>query len=263
MAEAIRMSRVSVRRGQKLILNEIDWVVSEGQHWAILGPNGAGKTTALQIAATRMHPTSGTAYVLGEQLGRVDVFELRGHIGLVSANLAGRIPGGELALDVVVTAAYGTTGRWREAYETQDLERARRMLALFGVGALADRRFGTLSEGERKRVLLARAMMCDPEILLLDEPTAGLDLAGREYLIDALARLAATPGAPLMVLVSHHIEQIPPGFTHAALMSGGRFTTQGPIDQVLTSQAVSQAFGMDLTVRRFGHRYLATANLGF
>jgi len=259
MAEAIAFEQVSLRRGQKKILDCIDWRVFEGQHWVLVGPNGAGKTTALQIAAARLHPTSGRAFVLGHQLGRVDVFELRGRVGLSSAALTGRIPPGEAVLDAVVTAAYGVTGRWRESYGRLDLDRGRDLLAYFGVGDLASRTFGTLSEGEKKRVQLARAMMSDPEVLLLDEPGAGLDLGGRERLVATLAALAASPQAPLIVLVTHHLEEVPAGFSHAALMCEGRITTQGPIDDVLTSPAVSQAFGMDLTVRRYGERYWATA----
>ena len=259
MAEAIAFEQVCLRRGQKTILNQIDWRVQEGQHWVVLGPNGAGKTTALQIAAARLHPTSGRAFVLGRQLGRVDVFELRGRVGLASSALAGRIPGGETVLDAVVTAAYGVTGRWREVYGEVDLARGRELLGFFGVGDLAGRTFGTLSEGEKKRVQLARAMMSDPEVLLLDEPGAGLDLGGRERLVATLAGLAASPGAPLMILVTHHIEEVPAGFSHAALMRDGGFTAQGLIEEVLVSQAVSSAFGMKLTVRRHGERYWATA----
>jgi len=259
MAEAIRFDQVCLRRGEKQILDQIDWQVSEGQHWVIVGPNGAGKTTALQLAATRLHPTSGRVYVLGHQLGRVDVFELRGRVGLCSAALSGRIPPGESALDAVVTAAYGVTGRWREAYGALDMDRGRDLLGYFGVGELAGRTFGTLSEGEKKRVQLARAMMSDPEVLLLDEPGAGLDLAGRERLVATLAALAANPQSPLMVLVTHHLEEVPAGFSHAALMSGGHITAQGLIDDVLTSQNVSEAYGMGLTVGRHGERFWATA----
>ncbi|MCL1897424.1 MAG: ABC transporter ATP-binding protein [Micrococcales bacterium] len=259
MAEAIAFEQVSVRRGPKMILDRVDWQVAEGQQWVILGPNGAGKTTAVQIAATRLHPTSGVARVLGERLGRVDVFELRGRIGLASSALAGRIPGSEIVRNAVMTAAYGLTGRWRETYAVEDLERANQMLSLFGVIGLADRSFGTLSEGEKKRVQLARSMMSDPELLLLDEPAAGLDLGGRERLLHQLTTLATMPGAPLMVLVTHHLEEVPAGFTHAALMRGGQITAQGPISQVLTSRAVSQAFGLDVTVRHEAGRYWATA----
>jgi iron complex transport system ATP-binding protein len=256
-AEVLRLDGVTVRRGTKHILDGVDWTVREGEHWVVLGPNGAGKTTVLQIAAARMHPTTGTAEVLGERLGRVDVFELRPRLGLASAALASRIPNGELVSDAVLTGAYGVTGRWRESYGDVDLGRARDLMAAFGVLDLEDRVFGTLSEGERKRVQIARSLMADPEVLLLDEPSAGLDLGGREQLIAALTELATDPRSPLMVLVTHHLEEIPPGFTHAALMKDGTIEFAGPIDQVLTSGNVSEAFGMPLTVTRLGPRFAA------
>ncbi len=253
------LQAVTVRRGTATILDEVTWRVREGERWVILGRNGAGKTTMLQVAAARMHPTSGTADLLGERLGRVDVFELRPRIGLSSASLADRIPGGETVKDVVLTAAYGVTGRWREAYDELDADRAQALLDVFGVGGLADRRFGTLSEGERKRVQIARALMTDPEILLLDEPAAGLDLGGREELVGALAELAGDPKSPVLVLVTHHVEEIPPGFTHLLLLRDGRVHSAGPIEQVLTQDNMSDAFGLKLYVAQGGGRWLARA----
>jgi iron complex transport system ATP-binding protein len=247
-AEVLRLDQVRLTRGPKTILDGVDWSVREGQHWVMLGPNGAGKTTVLQVAATRLFPTSGQAWVLGRRLGRVDVFELRSRVGFASAALAGRIPMGERVSDAVVTGAYGVTGRWREAYDAADEARARDLMAAFDVLGLAERTFGTLSEGERKRVQIARALMADPEILLLDEPAAGLDLGGREELVAALAELAGDPRAPVMVLVTHHLEEIPPGFTHAALMARGRLTASGEIAAVLTDANLAGAFGLPLRV---------------
>ncbi|MDR2373418.1 MAG: ABC transporter ATP-binding protein [Bifidobacteriaceae bacterium] len=258
--EALRFEQVRVTRGPKTILDGVDWVVREGQHWVMLGPNGAGKTTLLQIAATRLFPTSGRAWVLGKQLGRVDVFELRSRVGFASAALAGRIPMAEKVSDAVVTGAYGVTGRWRETYEADDEARARDLMAAFDVLGLADRPFGTLSEGERKRTQIARALMADPEVLLLDEPSAGLDLGGREVLVGALAELAADPRSPVMVLVTHHIEEIPPGFTDAALMAEGRLVAAGPLAEALTDASLSQTFGMDLLVSTRGDRWGAVAS---
>ncbi|WP_435736164.1 ABC transporter ATP-binding protein [Cellulosimicrobium sp. PMB13] len=259
MSAVLDLQGVTVRRGTTTILDAVDWQVNEGERWVILGRNGAGKTTMLQIASARMHPTSGSAEVLGERLGRVDVFELRPRIGLASAALAERIPGDETVRDVVLTAAYGVTGRWRESYEDFDTERADDLLRAFGVDGLADRTFGTLSEGERKRTQIARALMTDPEILLLDEPAAGLDLGGREELVAALSELAGDPASPVLVLVTHHVEEIPPGFTHLMLLRDGRVHRAGPIGEVLTAENLSEAFGLPLLVAHGGGRWMARA----
>jgi iron complex transport system ATP-binding protein len=259
MNEVLDLQDVSIRRGRKTILDQVSWQVGDGERWVVLGRNGAGKTTLLQIAAGRMHPTAGTADLLGERMGRVDVFELRQRIGLASSALADRIPSGETVRDVVLTAAYGVTGRWREAYEAPDDQRATDLMAAFGVDALADRTFGTLSEGERKRTQIARSLMTDPELLLLDEPAAGLDLGGREELVAALAELAGDPRSPVLVLVTHHVEEIPPGFTHLMLLREGRVHAAGPLEEVLTDEALSGAFGLPLTVERHDDRWTARA----
>jgi iron complex transport system ATP-binding protein len=255
----LQLRQVSVRRGSKLLLDSVDWTVEEDERWVILGPNGAGKTTLLQLAATTLHATSGVVGVFGERLGAVDVFELRPRIGLSSASLAQRIPGGENVIDVVVSAGYAVIGRWREAYGRLDVRRARMLLARFGVGDLAERTYGTLSEGERKRVQIARAMMTDPELLLLDEPAAGMDLGGREDLLHRLAKLAADPDAPAMILVTHHVEEIPRGISHAMLLSEGKVVSQGLIADVLTSENLSTAFGLSLVLEREDGRYFARA----
>ena len=250
---------VTLRRGATTILDAISWHVTDGQRWVVLGPNGAGKTTLLQIASARMHPSSGTASVLGSRLGTVDLFELRPRIGVASAALADRILPSERVLDVVLTAAYGMTGRWREQYEALDHERARVLLDVFGVGPLAERTFGTLSSGERKRVQIARALMTDPELLLLDEPAAGLDLGGREELLGALTELARDPRSPVMVLVTHHVEEIPAGFTHALLLRDGQVAAAGPLADVITAERLSATFGLELEVERHGDRWSARA----
>ncbi|GEA90212.1 ABC transporter ATP-binding protein [Cellulomonas cellasea] len=259
MTDVLDLQDVSIRRGTTTILNRLSWTVREGERWVVLGRNGAGKTTLLQVASGRMHPSQGTADLLGERMGRVDVFELRPRIGLSSASLADRIPAGETVRDVVLTAAYGVTGRWRESYEELDESRAGDLLAAFGVAHLADRRFGTLSEGERKRTQIARSLMTDPELLLLDEPAAGLDLGGREELVAALAELAGDPRSPVLVLVTHHVEEIPPGFTHLLLLRDGEVHARGPLDEVLTAENLSGAFGLDLVVERSGDRWTARA----
>lgn len=259
-AEAvIALAGVSVTRGGATLLDRVDWVVEEDERWVVLGPNGAGKTTLLQIAAATMHPSAGQAWVLGQRLGAVDVFDLRPRIGLTSAALAGRVPPRERAVDVVVSAGYSVVGRWREAYGRFDLRRAHQLLRQFGVSEHADREYATLSEGERKRVQLARAMMPDPELLLLDEPASGLDLGGREDLVRRLRSLAEDPDAPAMVLVTHHVEEIPPGISHALLLRGGRVVASGLAADVLTSQNLSVAFGLPLVLDRVGGRYFAYA----
>ena len=257
----IRLEDVGVRRGPAHLVRSVTWTVELDERWVVLGPNGAGKTTLLQLAAAQLHPSSGRAEVLGERLGAVDVFELRPRIGLTSAALATRIPGGETVLDIVVSAGYAVLGRWREDYDLLDTGRARHLLYQLGIQALADRRFDTLSEGERKRVQIARALMTDPELLLLDEPAAGLDLAGREQLVARLSALAADPDAPTMVLVTHHVEEIPPGITHGLLLRGGRVVAAGLLPDVLTPALLSVTFGMPLTLDRHGGRYAARALL--
>jgi len=256
-AEVLDLRAVRIVRGGATLLESVDWVVREGERWVLLGPNGAGKTTLLQVAATQMHPTSGQAWVLGERLGAVDVFELRPRIGLASAALAERIPAGERVVDVVRTASYAVVGRWRERYEEVDDRRAVQLLGLMGAGQLVGRTFGTLSEGERKRVQIARALMADPELLLLDEPAAGLDLGAREDLVGRLADLAADPAAPATVLVTHHVEEIPPGFTHVLLLRGGHVVAAGPMATTLTAQSLSETFGLPLRLDARGGRHAA------
>ena len=259
MSDVLRLADVTLRRGAKTILDGVSWSVADGERWVVLGPNGAGKTTALQMAAARLFPTAGTVEILGDRLGTVDTSELRTRIGLASAALADRIPGRERVLDVVLTASYGVTGRWRESYDEYDTSRARDLLAAFGVDQLVDRQFGSLSEGERKRVQIARALMADPELLLLDEPAAGLDLGGREELVAALSELAGDRRSPVMVLVTHHVEEIPPGFGHALLLRSGTVEAAGPLEEVLTPQHLSRTFGLDLEVERHRGRWSARA----
>jgi iron complex transport system ATP-binding protein len=260
MSDVLEFAGVSVVRGGNTLLHDITWEVEEGQRWVILGPNGAGKTTLLQLAAGRMHPTTGVAGVLGEVLGAVDVFELRPRIGLASASIAERLPAGERVRDVVVTASYGIVGRWREQYDALDHARADELLGALGAGHLAERTFGTLSEGERKRVQIARALMTDPELMLLDEPAAGLDLGGREDLVARLGILAADTDAPALVLVTHHVEEIPPSFTDVMLMREGRIVAAGPLEITLTPDNLSRTFGLPLVVERHGDRWTARAN---
>jgi iron complex transport system ATP-binding protein len=259
MSDVLDLSAVTVRRGSSVLLDQVDLAVGAEERWVVLGPNGAGKSTLLSIASGRMFPTTGTVGILGETLGRVDVFELRPRIGLASTALAGAVPGTEKVRDVVVTAAYGVTGRWHEEYDPSDEERAAELLGLLGVAHLADRMFGTLSDGERKRTQIARALMTDPELLLLDEPAGGLDLGGREDLLRRLTALAGDPDAPTTVLVTHHVEEIPVGTSHALLLREGRAVAAGPVEQTLTSQHLSTTFGLALEVTARAGRFAARA----
>ena len=259
METVVDLSGVTVRRGTATLVDNVDWRIDAADRWVVIGPNGAGKTTLLQVLAAQIHPTDGIAEILGEIMGIVDVFELRPRIGVTSAALADRIPKRERVADAVVSAAYAVTGRWKEEYDELDHERAVELLTSLGVEHLADRTFGTLSEGEKKRVQIARALMTDPELLLLDEPAAGLDLAGRELLVRSLAQLAADEFSPAMVMITHHVEEIPPGMTHVLLMSEGRVVAAGPLEETLTAANMSATFGLPLELERRGGRWTARA----
>ena len=259
MSDVLEFAGVSVIRGGTTLLREVNWEVEEGERWVVLGPNGAGKTTLLQLAAARIHPTRGVAGVLGEVLGAVDVFELRPRIGMASAAIAERIPGSEKVRDVVMTASYAVVGRWRERYDAMDESRAQELLTALGAGHLADRTFGTLSEGERKRVQIARALMTDPELMLLDEPAAGLDLGGREDLVSRLGELALEGDAPALVMVTHHVEEIPAGFTDVLLLREGSVVAAGPLEITLTTANLERTFGLPLELERHGQRWSARA----
>jgi iron complex transport system ATP-binding protein len=260
MNEVLRLDDVSVVRDGSKILHNIDWSVTEGQRWVIVGPNGAGKTTLLRMAAATLQPSSGVAKVLGETLGEVNVFELRTRIGLASSSLAARIPNSERVLDAVMTASYAVTGRWNEKYEDVDERRARRVLAEWHLQDFAERAFGSLSDGEKKRAEIARAVMTDPELLLLDEPVASLDLAAREQTIRIIGAYATAPTAPAMIMVTHHLEEIPPGFTHALILVNGSVFAAGEIDHTVTSEKISEAFGMSIQVDFVDGRYRARAH---
>lgn len=259
MAAVVDLAGVSIVRNGSTLISDITWEVDEADRWVVIGPNGAGKTTLLQVISAQIHPSSGVAGVLGEVLGVVDVFELRPRIGLTSAALAERIPRGERVHDVVVSASYAVLGRWREQYDELDHERADELLGQLRIAALADRTFGTLSEGERKRVQIARALMTDPELLLLDEPAAGLDLAGRETLVNTLGELAQDHYAPASVLVTHHVEEIPTGITHAMLLKDGKIVAAGPLRDTLTAENLTKTFDVELSLTEADGRWTARA----
>lgn len=259
MPSALEFTDVVVRREGRNIIDHVDWRVDDDQRWVILGPNGAGKTTLLQLADTLMHPTAGTVTVLGETLGRTDVFEVRPRIGFASSAMAKRVPRDETVLNTVLTAAYSVLGRWNENYEDIDERRALRVLGDWRLDHLADRTFGTLSDGEQKRVQIARAVMTDPELLLLDEPTASLDLGSREELLALLSGYASSPTTPAMLMVTHHVEEIPVGFTHVMLIRDGAVVAAGPLADTLTAEALTDTFGMPIVLSSEDGRYAARA----
>ena len=257
MSRVLDFNNVTVLRDKKPVLSNVDWQVESDQRWVIIGPNGAGKTTLLRVAASQIQPSTGTAIVLGQTLGKVNVFELRTRIGFASNALSSHIPNSETVLNSVMTAIYAVTGRWNEEYDEIDVRRAMRVLNEWHLSELADRAFGTLSDGERKRAQIARSVMPDPELLLLDEPVASLDLAAREQTISLIGAYASEPAAPAIVMVTHHLEEIPEGFTHALIVSGGQIHTAGPIEQTLTSDKLSGAFGVSISVELVDGRYRA------
>jgi iron complex transport system ATP-binding protein len=245
---AIDLRGVTVQREGVPVLRGVDWHVETADRWVVLGPNGSGKTTLLQVAGARLWPTAGTVEVLGARLGTVDVRTLRPRVALVSGAVTRQLRADLVARDVVVSGRHGALETWWNTYTSDDWDKAEGLLALGGVRAVADRPFGVISEGERQQVLLARALMSNPELLLLDEPFAGLDLGARERLLVRLTSLAADPGSPPIVLVTHHCEEIPPGFTHGGLISSGELIAAGPLHEVVTSARVSACFGVQVTV---------------
>nr|WP_255549472.1 ABC transporter ATP-binding protein [Corynebacterium sp. TAE3-ERU12] len=246
-----------MNRGGRTLVGPVDWQVELDERWVIIGPNGAGKTSLIRMAAAEEFPSAGSARIMGEKIGRTDMRELRTLIGLTSSAIAHRIPAEEKVKDLVVSASYSVLGRWREDYDTMDFDQADKMLASLGAEHLANRTWGTLSEGERKRVLIARALMVNPELLLLDEPGGGLDLGGREDLVGYLGELALSPDAPAIVMITHHVEEIPYGFTNALILDDGDVVAAGLIDEVLTSENLSRAFHQPITVDRIDGRFFA------
>lgn len=248
---------VELRRGGNTLVGPVDWQVELDERWVVIGPNGAGKTSLVRMAAAEEFPSAGTAFVMGERIGKTDMRDLRAAIGMSSAAVQHRIPDEEVVQDLVISAGYAVLGRWREKYDDMDFDRVGEILDQVGAHHLATRRWGTLSEGERKRVILARALMSDPELLILDEPTAGMDLGGREDLVGYLGDLALDADAPAIVMITHHVEEIPYGFTHAMILDEGKVVAKGLINSVMTSQNLSQAFHQPIQVDRIGDRYFA------
>jgi iron complex transport system ATP-binding protein len=258
----LRFRAVDLDRLTVPVLRGIDWTVGGGERWVILGPNGSGKTTMFELASGYLHPTRGTVEILGHALGRVDVRRLREHIGIVSTAIAKKLVPGISAADVVVSARRGALEPWWHRYDDRERDRARQLLAAAGFAAVADRPFGVLSDGERQQVLLARALMSEPALMLLDEPCAGLDVSGREHLLASLSRLAASNGSPPTVMITHHVEEIPAGFSHVLLLRAGEVVASGPLDDTLSEAALSATFGLDLVLERAGRRWTCRARDG-
>ena len=259
MTEVVGIRSVSVIRSGTALLDAVEWHVDRGERWVVLGPNGSGKTTLMSVAATYLWPSRGSVSVLGQALGTVDVRQLRKHIGLVSTSLQARIPPQLTARDVVVAGATGAIAPWWDHPGRDTEEQAAELLEVVGCAAIMDRRFELLSSGEKQRVQIARALMLDPALLLLDEPAAGLDLGARERLAMLLAGLNARPGLAATVVVTHHVEEIAPGTTHALVLRSGRVVAAGTVAETVTAVVLSEAFGLALRVHRVGDRFAAQA----
>lgn len=247
---ALDVRDIVMRRDGVTILDGISLRVDPDQRWIILGANGSGKTSLMRVMALQAHPTAGVVEVLGERLGHTDVRELRQRVGYTSAALTDQLRSDLIAHDVVRTARFGALEPWWHRYSTLDDERADECLRRLGVERHRDRRFGSLSSGEQQRVLLARAVMNDPAIVLLDEPSARLDLGGREDLVATLSEMALDTNGPPFVMVTHHVDEIPTGVTHVAMLSAGRLLRSGPIDDTLDSDSLSECFGTPLVLER-------------
>lgn len=259
-ADAVLALRdVSLVRDGRYLLDHITWTVRPHERWVVLGRNGSGKTSLVRLASLYLHPSSGEVEVLGQILGRCDVRELRKRIGVASSSFSQQLRPQLTATEVVMTAKHAALEPWWHRYDDADRGRARAQLDRLGVGQLSERELGTLSSGEQQRVLLARTLMTDPGLVLLDEPTAGLDLGGREELVASLATLAADPTAPPVVQVTHHVDEIPPGFTHVLMLHGGRVLAAGPLESTLTAESLSTCFELPLVLERRGRRYGAWA----
>ncbi len=256
---ALELREVSLIRGGSRILTDVNFLVQSGERWVILGPNGCGKTSLLKISGLYLHPSSGRVSVLGHDLGKVDIRKMRHLIGFTSPGLADLLRPSLLAKDVVKTAKFGALEPWWNKYSREDEERAVHHLDRLAVSHLANQEFGSLSSGEKQRTLIARSLMSDPELLLLDEPASGLDLPGREELLRSLTLLADDLNAPPVIMVTHHVEEIPEGFTHLLLMKGGACLSDGPITDTLTSENLSSCFDMNLELENISGRWGARA----
>lgn len=247
------MAGLRVERGDTTVLDGIDWCVRGGEHWVILGANGCGKTSLLKVLLGYLTPSAGEMRVLGREYGAYDWRELRVRLGLVSSALQAAVPEHETALETVVSGRTAQLDLWRDP-TPEEAREARRQLRRVGAGRLAARRWGVLSQGERQRVLIARALMARPRILILDEPCAGMDPVAREAFLERVEALAREPRGPALVLVTHHVEEITPAFSHALLLRAGRVSAAGPRAATITAARLGEIFGARLALRRSGGR---------
>lgn len=254
MNPVLEVSGLRVERGHTTILRGVDWRVERGEHWVILGANGSGKTSLLKALTGFLSPTSGEFSVLGRRYGAADWRELRLHIGVVTSAFTASIPPSEVTLDTVVSGKYAQLDLWH-AGTRADRVGARRLLRSVGLAHLAEREWAYLSQGERQRVLIARSLMARPQLLILDEPCAGLDPVAREKFLRFVEKLARRRGAPALVLVTHHVEEITPAFTHALMLRAGRVVVAGAREKVLTSANLSETFRAPLRLGCSGGRY--------
>ncbi len=245
----LQVADLTLRRGRKILLRNLNWTVQPGEHWVIMGPNGCGKTSLLRSLVGFLTPTSGDIHLMGMTYGKTDWREVRRAIALVSSSLQPHIPGGEPAVETVISGIYDQLDFWGDATPA-DHRRARKLLRQLGAAEVIDREWAYLSQGERQRVLIARALAADPDILILDEPCAGLDPVARADFLKSMEGMVRACKGPVVVLVTHHVEEITPSFDQLLLLSRGRVTASGTINQTLNSKALSHAFGRDLTVRR-------------
>ena len=255
----IEVKNLTKAYGNFVAVKDVSFKAENGSILGFLGPNGAGKTTLLQVAAGLLPATEGTVEILGEPVEKADLDDLHTRIGFASSAIADHVPSTEKVIDLVLTAAYGILGRSAEDYDSSDVTRAVELLDALGCAHLIRRRFATLSEGERKRVQIARSLMADPELLMLDEPAAALDMGGREDLLRRIAALVRDPRSPMMVLVTHHVEEVPDGFTHAMLLRKGAVLAAGPVREVFTERNLSRCFGMPLAIEHRSARWTARA----
>lgn len=247
MEPLVELDDVSVIRNGHALVDGVTWQAYPGQHWVVLGPNGAGKTSLVSLIAGRLFPSSGGVSVVGEDIGNVEAQQIHASVGFCSSAVLKTMDRDLVVEQVILAAAYGTVVMTHyQTYEDVDHQRASWLMRQFGIEHLRRRRIGTLSDGERQRVLICRALMADPEVLILDEPAAGVDLGAREVLMGALAELVSDAHSPMLVMVTHHVEEIPPGFTHALMMNHGTVAAAGPLHEVLTSELLSQTFNMYL-----------------